>query len=104
MKELLGSDMQYVLIRYIGEDDERHFDIIFEKEQIRTAKEKQKNEDLYVKLARLSLETYIKTGNYPKIPDNLPEEMIKNRAGVFVSLKRHGELRGCIGTIQPVTE
>lgn len=95
----------YAICAYkiIGEDDERHFDIIFEKEQIRTAKEKQKNEDLYVKLARLSLETYVRTGKFPEIPDNLPEEMIKNRAGVFVSLKRHGELRGCIGTIQPVT-
>ena len=73
----------YAICAYkiIGEDDEEHFDIIFEKEQIRTAKEKQKNEDLYVKLARLSLETYVRTGKFPEIPDNLPEEMIKNRQG-----------------------
>jgi AmmeMemoRadiSam system protein A len=30
--------------------------------------------------------------------------MMKSRAGVFVSLKKHGELRGCIGTILPTTE
>jgi len=27
--------------------------------------------------------------------------MLQERAGAFVSLKRHGELRGCIGTIEP---
>jgi AmmeMemoRadiSam system protein A len=27
---------------------------------------------------------------------------LKQRAGTFVSLKKHGQLRGCIGTIQPV--
>lgn len=32
----------------------------------------------------------------------LPEEMIRERAGVFVSLHKHGKLRGCIGTITPV--
>ena len=30
----------------------------------------------------------------------MPEEMLKNRAGVFVSLHKDGRLRGCIGTIQ----
>jgi len=61
-------------------------------------------EDAYVTLARLSLETYIKSGRPVGIPDNLPEEMIKNRAGVFVSLKKYGQLRGCIGTISPITD
>jgi AmmeMemoRadiSam system protein A len=27
--------------------------------------------------------------------------MMEERAGVFVSLKKHGQLRGCIGTIGP---
>ena len=27
---------------------------------------------------------------------------MESRAGAFVSLKKHGELRGCIGTIEPV--
>lgn len=86
-----------------GEDENRHFDVVFKEEQLKIAREKQKNEDIYVKLARLSIETYIKTGKYAKLPDNLPDEMIKKRAGVFVSLKKYGELRGCIGTISPVT-
>ena len=36
------------------------------------------------------------------MPEGLPQEMYSNRAGVFVSLKEEGRLRGCIGTITPV--
>lgn len=87
-----------------GEENMRHFDLIFEEKQRAYALECQKNEDAYVNLARLSLETYIKTGKYAKMPDILPSEMLKKRAGVFVSLKKYGNLRGCIGTISPVTD
>jgi AmmeMemoRadiSam system protein A len=31
-------------------------------------------------------------------------EMTRRKAGVFVTLKQHGRLRGCIGTIHPVSE
>ncbi len=62
------------------------------------------NEDPYVHLARLSLETFVKTGKSAELPDTLPEEMLNRQAGVFVSLKKHGHLRGCIGTIGPVTQ
>ena len=37
-------------------------------------------------------------------PIKLSEELLDNRAGVFVSLKKDGMLRGCIGTISPVQE
>lgn len=59
-------------------------------------------EDIYVRLARLSLEHYVKTGSYAALPENLPEQMEKERAGAFVSLKKDGQLRGCIGTIAPM--
>lgn len=59
-------------------------------------------EDQYVKLARISLENYVKTGKAIKIPENLPDEMLNSKAGAFVSLKKSGELRGCIGTISGV--
>lgn len=60
--------------------------------------------DPYVKLARQSLTEYLTTGEkLKKIPDYITEEMKNNKRGVFVSLKKHGELRGCIGTIFPVT-
>ena len=31
----------------------------------------------------------------------MPEGMISSKAGVFVSIKKQGELRGCIGTFLP---
>ncbi|MCR4432335.1 MAG: AmmeMemoRadiSam system protein A [Tepidanaerobacteraceae bacterium] len=62
---------------------------------------RRKNEDPYVRLARQTLETYVKEGRIPEIPADLPEDMLAGRAGVFVSIKKHGELRGCIGTYLP---
>lgn len=56
-----------------------------------------------VRLARLSLETNVRTGKRAALPEGLPDWMLLQRAGTFVSLKKYGQLRGCIGTIQPVT-
>ena len=55
-----------------------------------------------MRLARKTIETYVRTGKKIRIPEGLPEEMYSARAGVFVSLKEEGKLRGCIGTIAPV--
>ena len=70
-----------------------------EKERLRARQEK---EDPYVKLARHTIETYLRTGKRPSVPEGLPEELYSRRAGAFVSLKEDGKLRGCIGTIQAV--
>ena len=66
--------------------------------------EKKKQEDPYVRLARAALELYIKQGRTMVIPQDVPTEMLKTRAGAFVSLKKDGTLRGCIGTIGPVRD
>ena len=58
-------------------------------------------EDEYVKLARMTVEHYARTGELPKIPEDTPSELKNRRAGVFVSIHKKGELRGCIGTIGP---
>jgi AmmeMemoRadiSam system protein A len=52
-----------------------------------------------VRLAKRTIESYVRTGKTPK-PGKLTPEM-KERAGVFVSLHRFGQLRGCIGTFTP---
>lgn len=57
--------------------------------------------DPYVQLARQSLEAYVKRRERFRRPGGLPPELTGERAGVFVSLKKHGQLRGCIGTIGP---
>ena len=53
-----------------------------------------------VKLAIRSAEHFIETGKPLACPDPLPE-YLKQNAGVFVSIKKQGSLRGCIGTITP---
>ena len=63
---------------------------------------KRQYEDAYTGLARKALEHYAETGEVLSELPALPEEMIRERAGVFVSLHKHGKLRGCIGTITPV--
>lgn len=55
-------------------------------------------------LARLTIETFVTSGTMIDPPNNLPD-FFNVRAGCFVSLKtRDGELRGCIGTIDPVKD
>jgi AmmeMemoRadiSam system protein A len=52
-----------------------------------------------VKLAKGTVESYVRKGKVPK-PRKLTPEM-REQAGVFVSLHKHGQLRGCIGTFEP---
>ena len=60
--------------------------------------------DPYVALARAGVEHFVNTGEPLPLPDGLPAEMLERQAGAFVSLHKHGELRGCIGTIAPTCE
>ncbi|HHW91829.1 MAG TPA: AmmeMemoRadiSam system protein A [Firmicutes bacterium] len=62
-----------------------------------------RGESEYVKLARRSLETYVREGKRLDVPHPLPPGM-ERRAGAFVSLKKHGMLRGCIGTVEPTQD
>jgi AmmeMemoRadiSam system protein A/AmmeMemoRadiSam system protein B len=53
-------------------------------------------------LARRVVENFVTKGEILAVPEN-PSELLSQRAGCFVSIKtRAGELRGCIGTIEPV--
>jgi hypothetical protein len=49
------------------------------------------------------VETFIRDGNIIPPPVKLSAEMEK-RAGVFVSLHKSGQLRGCIGTFEAAQE
>ncbi|MDO5519717.1 MAG: AmmeMemoRadiSam system protein A [bacterium] len=87
-----------------GTDENRHFLAQYEENREQELEELRKKEDAYVKLARASLEHYVVTGEELPLPKNLSEEMLDQEAGVFVSVKKEGALRGCIGTIAPVQE
>jgi hypothetical protein len=56
-----------------------------------------------VELAKKSVETYVREGRTIKPPEPIPSEMAE-KAGVFVCLKKHSQLRGCIGTFMPSCE
>jgi len=53
-----------------------------------------------VELARDSIEAFVRKGKTLRTPRNRSPEM-DGRAGAFVSLHKNGQLRGCIGTIEP---
>lgn len=68
--------------------------------------------DPFVGLAMATIETWVKEGR--KIaareyleecpPSQAKDGMTRQAAGVFVTIEKAGELRGCIGTIYPVTK
>ncbi|MDR3598619.1 AmmeMemoRadiSam system protein A [Clostridium sp.] len=66
-------------------------------------KKKISDSNPYVRLARENLNYYFSHGKSIKDISNLPQELLNERHGVFVSLKKHNHLRGCIGTIMPTT-
>ena len=68
--------------------------------------------DLRVRIARLTIDNLVREGRTTRMEDlrilcdrpadiSLIEELSRDRAGVFVSIKKSGDLRGCIGTIAP---
>jgi len=57
-----------------------------------------------VTLAKSAVENYIKNKTIISPPKDLPTEFLERKAGVFVTLEKNGELRGCIGTYLPIRE
>ena len=87
-----------------GPDESRRFATQCKELERARLEERKAAEDPWVQLARLSLETYVRTGQrLHALPDGLPRELTDRVAGSFVSLHVHGQLRGCIGTTGPTT-
>lgn len=57
----------------------------------------------YIELARKSIEYFLLEGKILPVPDEITDDF-KMKAGVFVSLKKYGSLRGCIGTFAPTKD
>ena len=92
----------YCVSKFLPSDEaaESAFDKVFKKNN-------RSNENPYVNIARTTLETYIKEKTVSKAEMfseyNKDDNLFHKRAGVFVSIKKFGELRGCIGTTGPTT-
>ena len=60
-------------------------------------------EDRLPELARRTIETFVREGRVEEAPDVSVDSLLGQRAACFVSIKTHeGDLRGCIGTVEPV--
>lgn len=94
-----GVGYGIAIFEVTGDDESRDFGIKYEQKERERRAACKVQEDDYVSLARRSVETYVKTGKRATLPGGLPDAMLSTRAGAFVSLKKHGKLRGCIGTI-----
>jgi len=57
--------------------------------------------DAYIQFAKQAIEEYIKTGKVIPVPKDLSPEFYSRKAGVFVTIYKEKELRGCIGTYLP---
>lgn len=68
---------------------------------MKVAKDNLQSESLCQQLAQSAVEHYLRDNRVIEPNEPLPA-YLKTRAGVFVSIKtKKGELRGCIGTIEP---
>lgn len=84
-------------------DEDRHFLKSYLEAARKESEKKRQLSDDYVKLARNTVENYVRTRQKIRLPKGLPHDMTDRRAGVFVSIHKHGKLRGCIGTFLPTT-
>lgn len=72
--------------------------IVFTSDKLENELSKEEQKRL-LEIARESLETYIKEGKVKKFEETSP--LLNKHLGAFVTLKKHGQLRGCIGVFEP---
>lgn len=103
-QDVTGVGYGICVYEMAGEDDGRDFGAQHKRQEAARLQKRKAEEDEYVKLARASLEHYVKNGMPLDLPETLSQDLTSRRAGTFVSLKKEGRLRGCIGTIGPVRD
>ncbi|MFW6283156.1 MAG: AmmeMemoRadiSam system protein A [Minisyncoccales bacterium] len=54
-----------------------------------------------VKLAQKAVEKKIREGEKISPPSDLADRFLKEKAGVFVTIKKDNDLKGCLGTYRP---
>lgn len=54
-------------------------------------------------LAKKAVEEYVSSRVILELPPKIPK-IFQRKAGVFICIKKKGELRGCIGTVEPCFE
>ncbi|MDH5661819.1 MAG: AmmeMemoRadiSam system protein B [Elusimicrobiota bacterium] len=62
----------------------------------------EKQQKILLGIARQTIEEYIRSRKIPEF--NVDDAILKEKRGVFVTLRKKGMLRGCIGYIMPLEE
>jgi hypothetical protein len=105
---LLGDSTDIKLLKYANSGDVPIGDksqvvgyaaIVFtsdKAERNELIKEEQKR---LLEIVKESVETYIKTRKTPNFSNEY--QILEKHLGAFVTIKKHGQLRGCIGRFQP---
>ncbi len=91
-----------------GEDPTRNFLDQNQKQHIQDREESKKSASPHARLALAVMEASLEGRPFDMEAftdrSGLPEEMLSEAAGVFVTLHKNGQLRGCIGTLAPATD
>lgn len=85
------------------EDPDRNLAEILAKDHQQALATKRAGASLPVALAIETVETFVNTGQVLS-SENASADLQEKQAGVFVSIKKDGQLRGCIGTSEPTKE
>ncbi len=86
----------YAAIGFYGKIPNSKFQISKLKTEEKLAPRQRKT---LLRIARQTLESYLNDGKIPKI--EVTDRVLSQKRGVFVTLKKHGQLRGCIGQFFP---
>ncbi|MGL4338180.1 MAG: AmmeMemoRadiSam system protein A [Turicibacter sp.] len=92
----------YGVVNFKCEKGDSLFDkIVLAREE--THRYRQEFGNPYTRLARRNLESFYTDGRELEVTEDMPKALLNKKKGVFVSLKKNGDLRGCIGTFLPTT-
>lgn len=85
--------------------------IQWDEEAIKAYEDKKMIEDGFVKIARATIEYYVRTSKsisreaaIAQVDEDTINILMNQKAGAFVSIHKEGNLRGCIGTVDAVCE
>jgi uncharacterized protein len=88
MSQVIKAQLLDTRLRHIANDKEYNMQLT-DREKI-----------ILLDIAKNAIAAKINNKNTPEL--NVDSETIKEKRGAFVTLKKHGHLRGCIGYIKPV--
>ena len=96
----------YQILSYYPKNinENRNFLDKYLKEEKRRLNDYYNNADEYIMLAKNTIDEYVTNYKEYNIQNVTNNELLNNKAGVFVSIHKFNNLRGCIGTIMPTCD